>query len=319
MFGNRTTSESVFHYVFAALIAVTIAIIASHYPAAAQDAGQRKFKSPEDAFKALVDAAKDNDTKALLAIFGPDSKDIISSGDSIADSAALNRFVKAAGEEVRFAKLDNGAMLPIIGKGECSFPIPIVKSGNEWVFATEEGKEEILNRRIGKNELNTIEVVRAIADAQRDYASKDRDGDGVLQYAEHFLSREGKRDGLYWEAEPGGEQSPLGPLVAHAAEEGYPVGKHTGKYTPYHGYYFKMLKGQGSNAPGGDFDYIINGKMVAGFGVVAYPAEYGVSGIMTFMVNQLGMVYEKDLGTRTEEIAKAMTKYDPDKTWKKVK
>jgi hypothetical protein len=192
-----------------------------------------------------------------------------------------------------------------------------VKSGQEWVFSTEEGKEEIINRRIGRNELYTIRVSLAYVDAQREYASKDRNGDGVLQYAQHFMSQKGNKDGLYWEAAPGEKSSPLGPLVASATKEGYTARKGE-KPSPYHGYYFKILKSQGSSAPGGELDYVINGKMVAGFGLVAYPAEYGVSGIMTFTVNQLGIVFEKDLGPKTEEIAKAITRYDPDKTWKKV-
>jgi Protein of unknown function (DUF2950) len=284
----------------------------------AQDTKQKKFKSPEDAFKALVEAAKNNDTGELLAVFGPEGKDIISSGDEVADRRARERFVKTAGDAVKFSELDDKTVLPVIGKDECSFPIPIVKSGQEWVFSTEEGKQEIINRRIGRNELNTIQVALVYVDAQREYARKDRNGDGALQYAQHFVSNKGKKDGLYWEVGPGEDKSPLGPLFARATEEGYTVGKKGEKHTPYYGYYFKILKSQGSNAPGGELEYVTNGKMTAGFGLVAYPAQYGVSGIMTFMVNQEGIVYEKSLGPKTEEIAKAMAKYDPDKTWKQV-
>jgi hypothetical protein len=286
----------------------------------AQDAKQEKFKSPEDAFGALVKAAKTNDTVELLAIFGPQGKDIISSGDAVADSNAREHFVKAAEEAVKFSKLDDNTVLAVIGKDACSFPIPIVKEGQKWVFSTEEGRQEIINRRIGRNELSTIQVALAYVDAQRTYAGKDRDGSGVLQYAQRFRSHEGKKDGLYWEAAAAGEEtSPLGPLFARAAEEGYSARKPGERHKPYHGYYYKILKSQGSKAPGGELDYVVNGKMTAGFGLLAYPAQYGVSGIMTFMVNQKGIVYQKDLGPKTEEIARALTKYDPDETWKTVK
>jgi len=322
MFRDKTNSGNLFRcrYGLTAFIAAIIVVTVFSFLASAQDTKQKKFKSPEDAFKSLVKAAKNNDIKELLAILGPEGKDIISSGDEVADRGARKRFVKAAKEAVKFSKLDDETMLPVIGKDERSFPIPIVKSGQEWVFFTEEGKEEIINRRIGRNELYTIRVSLAYVDAQREYASKDRMGDGVLQYAQRFMSQKGKKDGLYWEVAPGEKSSPLGPLVASATKEGDTPGKgeKPSPYSPYHGYYFKILKSQGSSAAGGELDYVINGKMVAGFGLVAYPAEYGVSGIMTFTVNQLGIVFEKDLGPKTEEIAKAITKYDPDKTWNKV-
>lgn len=283
-----------------------------------KSAGQEKFKSPRDAFRALVEAAKTDNITQLLAIFGPGGKDIISSGDPVADRAARERFVKSAEEAVKFSKLDDKTILPVIGKDACSFPIPIVKSGREWMFSTEEGKQEILNRRVGRNELNTIKVAQQFADAQKEYASKDRMGDGVLQYAQRFRSHVGKKDGLYWEAAPGEESSPLGPLFARAAAEGYTARKKGEERKPYHGYFFNILKSQGSNAPGGEMDYVINGKMTGGFALLAYPADYGVSGIMTFIVNKQGIVYEKDLGPKTAEVAKVITKYDPDKTWKKV-
>ena len=318
MFRDKTLSGILLRcrYGSVALIAAIILVTVFSFLASAQDTKQKKFKSPEDAFTSLVKAAKNNDTKELLAIFGPEGKDIISSGDQVADKEARKRFVKAAKEAVKFSKLDDETMLPVIGKDERSFPIPLVKSGQGWVFSTEEGREEVINRRIGRNELYTIRVSLAYVEAQREYASKDRNGDGV-QYAQHFVSRKGKKDGLYWEAAHGEKRSPLGPLVASATEEGYTVSKGQ-RPSPYHGYYFKILKSQGSNAPGGELDYVVNGKMAGGFGLIAYPAQYGVSGIMTFTVNQLGIVFEKDLGPKTEEIAKAITKYDPDKTWNKM-
>ncbi len=286
------------------------------FSAFAQDADRKKFTSPEAAFNALLVATKNSDSKELLSIFGPSGKDIISSGDAIADREDRARFVKIAGDAVKFSKVDDSKMLAVIGKDEWSFPVPLVKSPQGWFFFTEEGREEIINRRIGRNELNAIQVALAYVDAQHEYASKDRDGDGVLQYARKFMSRPGKRDGLYWEAAPGGEASPLGPLFARATEEGYTFKKGE-KSSPYHGYFFKILKSQGSKAPGGEINYIVNDRMTAGFGLLAYPAEYGVSGIMTFIVNQEGVVYEKDLGPKTAEMAKAMTKYDPDQTWKR--
>jgi Tfp pilus assembly protein FimT len=285
----------------------------------AQQTNQEKFKSPEDAMRALIEAANTNNTVELLAIFGPEGKSIISSGDAVADSNARKRFVAAAEEALKFLSLDDKTVLAVIGKDACSFPVPIVKSGQEWVFSTDDGKQEIINRRIGKNELSTIEVSLAYVDAQREYASKDRDGSGVLQYAQRFRSHEGRKDGLYWEAAAGQESSPLGPLMARATEEGYSARKPGEKPRPYHGYYFKILQSQGSKAPGGERDYIINGKMTAGFGLLAYPAQYGVSGIMTFTVNQKGIVYEKDLGPKTKEVVDALIKYDPDETWKTVK
>lgn len=300
-------------------IIVIAAVTAFTGVAVAQDTKQEKFKSPKDAFSALIQATRTNDTKELLAIFGPEGKEIISSGDAVADSVARERFVKAADEGVKFSKLDNKTVLPMIGKNECSFPIPIVKSGRQWVFSTEEGRQEILNRRIGRNELNTIQVALNFVNAQREYFGKDRDGSGTLQYAQRFKSHNGKKDGLYWEVGPGEEESPLGPMVARATEEGYTARKPGEKRVPYHGYYFHILKSQGSSAPGGEMDYVVNGKMTAGFGLLAYPAQYGVSGIMTFVVNQQGIVYQKDLGPKTEEAAKAIAKYDPDKTWQKVK
>ena len=315
MFRNKIKRETLFSYGSAVFITAMIIVIISGLSTFAQDNEQKKFKSPEDAFKAVIEAARNNDTAELLAIFGPDGKDIISSGDAVADKRARERFVKRAADGINLSELDDKTILPVIGKDQCPFPIPIVKSGQGWVFSTEEGRQEIINRRIGRNELNTIQVALAYVDAQRQYASKARDGDGVLQYAQHFMSNDGKKDGLYWKAAPGEEMSPLGPLFARATEEGYAFKKKE-KPTPYYGYYFKILKGQGNDAPGGKREYLTNSRMTSGFGLVAYPAQYGVSGVMTFIVNQLGTVYQKDLGPKTEEIAKAMTRYDPDKTWK---
>jgi len=314
-----TKPENICRHWLTGLITLIMILIAVSLTVSAEDAKQEKFKSPEDAFGALIKAAKTNDTAGLLAIFGPQGKYLISSGDAVSDSNARKRFVDAAEQAVKFSQLDDNTILAVIGKDACSFPIPLVRAGQEWIFSTDDGKQEIINRRIGKNELSSIQVSLAYVDAQREYARKDRDGSGVLQYAQRFLSNEGKKDGLYWPAAAGEESSPLGPLIARATDEGYTVRKPGEKRKPYHGYYFKILKGQGSKAPGGELYYIVNGKMTAGFGLLAYPAEYGVSGIMTFMVNQEGIVHEKDLGPKTEELAKAVTKYDPDETWQTVK
>jgi hypothetical protein len=279
---------------------------------------QKTFKSPEEAVKGLMDAAKSNDTKGMLAIFGPAGKEIISSGDEVADKAGRERFVKACEEMSKLEKETDKKVTLLVGNDEWPFPIPIVKKGETWVFDTMAGKEEMLNRRIGRNELNTIQTCLAYVDAQREYAMKDRDSNNLREYAQRFGSTKGKKDGLYWEAKEGEEQSPLGPIAAQAVREGY-TGRKTGdKPVPYHGYFYRILKAQGKNAPGGAYDYVVNGKMIGGFALVAYPAEYGASGIMTFIVNHDGVVYQKDLGKDTAKIASAMTRYDPDKTWEKV-
>ncbi len=193
-----------------------------------------------------------------------------------------------------------------------------MKKGDQWFFDTAAGKEEILNRRIGENELSTVQTLLAIVDAQREYAINDRDNDGILEYAEKFRSDPGKKNGLYWESKEGEEASPLGPLAAQARKEGYTRKKAGDQPSPYHGYFYKILKEQGKNAPGGAYSYVVKGKMIGGFALVAYPATYGVSGIMTFIVNHDGTVYEKDLGKKTEAVAQAMTSFDPDETWRKI-
>ena len=279
---------------------------------------QKTFKSPEEAVKSIIDATRSHDTKGMLAIFGPAGKEIISSGDEVADKAGRERFVKACEEMTKLEKETDKKVTLVVGNNEWPFPIPIVKKGETWVFDTMAGKEELLNRTIGKNELNTIQACLAYVDAQREYAMKDRDSNNLREYAQKFGSTKGKKDGLYWEAKEGEEQSPLGPIAAQAVREGY-TGRKTGdKPVPYHGYFYRILKAQGKNAPGGAYDYMVNGKMIGGFALVAFPAEYGASGIMTFIVNHDGVVHQKDLGRETGKIASAMTKYDPDKTWKKV-
>ncbi len=285
-------------------------------PVSAQEAKQKAFGSPGEAMKALAEDAQANDTKELLSILGPEGKKIVSSGDEVADKNALERFVKAYQEKVDFVKEKDDRVSVVLGNDNWPFPIPIVKKGEGWVFDTVAGKEELLNRRIGRNELNTIQVCRAYVEAQQEYATADREMGGIIQYAQRFFSDPGKRNGLYWKVGEGELPSPLGPLAAEAAAEGY---RRAGdKPVPYHGYYFRILKGQGKDAPGGAYSYVINGHMVAGFALVAWPAQYGVSGVVTFVVNQNGMVYEKDLGPKTEAFTKAMTVYNPDRTWRRA-
>ncbi len=285
----------------------------------ATDAKQKSFKSPEEAVKALSDAVKGNDTKELLTIFGPEGKELVSSGDKVADETGREHFMKAYEEMNKLENENDTKVILHIGNGDWPFPIPVVKRGEYWFFDTMAGREEILNRRIGRNELNAIQVCLAYVDAQREYILKDRDENKLLEYARRFVSRKGLKNGLYWETKEGEEQSPLGPLIAKAAGEGYIGRRPFGRRSPYHGYYYKILKSQGKNAAGGEYDYMVDGKMTGGFALVAYPAEYGNLGIMTFIVNQDGVVYEKDLGKDTEKISKAMKKFDPDDTWKKVK
>jgi Protein of unknown function (DUF2950) len=278
---------------------------------------QRTFSSPEEGVRALVDAAKSNDTKKLLDIFGSQAKSLVESGDPVSDREVRERFVKSYEEANKLEKVGETKVVLETGKDGWPFPIPLVKQGDAWRFDTNAGKEELINRRIGRNELDVIQVSLAIVDAEREYYRRDPDNDSLLQYAQKLISTKGKRDGLYWETKPGEQPSPLGLLVAQARAEGYKGAG--GKPVPYHGYYYKLLTGQGKDAPGGAYDYLVRGKMMGGFGVVAYPAQYGSSGIMTFIVNHDGVVYQKDLGAKTASIAQSMTKFNPDKTWTPVK
>jgi hypothetical protein len=306
-------------YSFGFVIVAALIMAAGLYQTTlAAEANQKTFTSPEEAVKAFIDAVKANDIKELLAILGPTGKEIISSGDEVADKETRERVAQKYDQKNKLVWEGDKKVILGIGTDDWPMPIPVVKKGDKWVFDTKAGKEEILSRRIGRNELDVIQVCLAYVDAQREYALKDRDGNGIQEYAQRFRSEEGKKNGLYWEAKEGEEQSPLGPLAVKAVEEGYTVKKSGGKPSPYHGYYYKILKAQGKNAPGGAYDYVVKGKMIGGFAMVAYPAAYGNSGVMTFIVNQDGVVYQKNLGKNTEKIARTMTKYDPDKSWEKA-
>ena len=301
------------------IITVVILLSGTYSPSLAKSMRQKSFASPEEAVNALVAAVKADDRKGLLALLGAGGKELMSSGDEIADKAGREKFLKAYDEMNKLEKVSANKMVLHIGKVDWPLPIPIVEKSNTWVFDTKAGKEEILNRRIGRNELNVIEVLHAYVDAQCEYANKNLNGDGVKQFAPKIISTEGKHDGLYWQANEGEEMSPLGPLVAQAAKEGYANRVDGITLSPYHGYYYEILKGQGKYATGGAYDYVVKGKMILGYALVAYPAQYGNSGIMTFIVNQEGVIYEKNLGKNTVSIAKAMKKFNPDKTWRKTK
>jgi hypothetical protein len=302
---------------FPGMLAILIAMVAlAASPAVAGGpVGQKSFVSPQEAVTALVVAVQENNDAELLVILGPGSEDLISSGDRVADQKGRTRFLKAYEEKNSLEQEGEGHAVLLIGGKDYPFPIPIVRQGDAWLFDTQAGMEEILNRRIGRNELHTIEVMHAYTDAQREYACMKRKSGGP-EFAEKFASSEGRKDGLYWEAGEGEEKSPFGPLIARATQEGYAGGLDKDPPEAFHGYYFKILKAQGEHAKGGAFDYVADGKMVLGFALVAYPAKYGASGIMTFIVNQEGVIYEKDLGEDTAMAAAAMTTFEPDDTWK---
>jgi hypothetical protein len=275
------------------------------------------FASPDEAASGLLDAAKSGDQNAVLAIFGPESKEIIFSGDAVQDKSTVGAFVTAYGVMHRWRKMNDGAQILLIGADNFSFPIPLKKNGSgQWFFDTAAGKDEILTRRIGRNELAVIDVCGALADAQAEYFSQRHEGGGPKEYAVKFISDSGKQNGLYWESPEGQPKSPLGPLVVFATAEGYNAKPDA--HIPFHGYFFHMITRQGSHAPGGAKDYMVNGKMAGGFAFVAYPAEYGNSGIMTFIINQDGVLLQKDLGKTTTETASAMSEFDPDTSWSQV-
>jgi len=279
----------------------------------AAETGQT-FATPEAAIKALGAAANAQDRKELRSLFGLATDELVAA-DQVQAKNDLEDFAESFNKTNHLVRVSDSRFILEVGPSDFPFPIPLAKQNGKWFFDTDAGKEELLNRRIGRNELDVLEAVRAYVDAQRDYAGKDRDDDGVLEYAQQLASSPGKQDGLYWEPQFDGDLSPLGPLVAEARQEGYKKDDNAGPQ-PFHGYYFKILKSQGKNAPGGKYDYIINGNMIGGFALVAWPANYGESGSMTFLVNQQGRVYQKDLGSKTDKIASSMKSYDPDPTWK---
>ena len=275
---------------------------------------QRSFASPDEAASALVQALRAHDKAALVAILGAGSDRWITSGDPDADRAAAERFVGQFDAKHALAPDGDARATLTVGSDDWPFAFPLVRAGERWRFDTEAGKNEMLARRIGQNELAVINVMLAIVDAEREYASADRNKDGVREYTSRFKSTPGKQDGLYWPTGAGEAQSPLGPLVSQAAGEGYAKGDGEAQRA-YHGYYFRLLTGQGSHAKGGAFDYIVKGHMIGGFAAIAYPARYANSGVMTFIVNHEGVVYQRDLGPETAAKARAITRFDPGPGW----
>ena len=297
---------------------IILALTLCQLSLAATPAKQKSFATPEEAVKAAVAAARSNDDKELLAIYGPRANELLFSGDAVADKQRRDRFLAAYDEKVSISS-DGESRIVKVGNSEWPYPIPLVKNDSGWVFDTDKGREEILNRRIGQNELDATQVTLAYVDAQREFATKDRDRDGLLEYAQKFRSDPGKKNGLYWEAKAGEAQSPLGLLVAEARSQGYGPNKANDKPVPYRGYYYRILTAQGKDAPGGARSYLWRGKMIFGFALVAYPAEYGNSGVMSFIVNHDGNVFQKNLGANTAAIARSMKEYNPDKTWTAAK
>lgn len=285
---------------------------------AADPPAQPQYQTPEQAIRALAEAARKDDAAKLEAILGPGSEDVVDSGDPVADKAARARFATAVAQRIRIDEVDATHRVAVLGREDWPFPIPLVKDAGGWRFDTAAGRDEIVNRRIGNNELGAIDVARAYVEAQREYAAEDR-GTGKGVYAQKVRSTAGQRDGLYWD-DPGGKApSPLGPLLAEADAEGYTAAEPGGAPRPYHGYFFRILTAQGANAPGGARSYVADGKMTGGFALVAWPAEYGVSGVQTFLVNQQGIVFQKDLGAQTGELAPKIATYDPDASWTPVR
>lgn len=274
----------------------------------------KAFASQEEAGTALLSAAKSGDESELSEILGPDSKEIISSGDAVQDKNTRTAFADAYQVMHRWRKMGDGHEMLLVGYTNYPFPVPLKQNQNgRWSFDTAAGKDEVLNRRIGRNELAAIAICNAIASAQAQYFSQSHDGVSLKQYAQKFISDPGRHNGLYWESAPGQPQSPLGPMAAFATSEGYNVKPDA--HVPFHGYYFHMLSGQTAQTPGGAKEYVANGKMTRGFAFIAYPAEYGNSGVMSFMINQDGVLLQKDLGTNTSQAAAAMAKFDPDPGW----
>jgi hypothetical protein len=297
-------------------VACGFAVLTGGAIAAASGTSPLTFASPQAGFDSFVAAVRAGDTKTLKAILGPEGDTIVESGDPVADKTAGAIFL--AGYDIH-SKLDltdpKEAVLEI-GTDDWPLPIPMVKTAKGWQFDAAAGKEEILARRIGRNELETVQACLAYVDAQRDYSSADR-GDGVLDYAQRFISSPKKHDGLYWPAAAGEPTSPLGPDFVVARARGYKLANAPASPAPFHGYYFRILTGQGSSAPGGAYSYLAGNRMIGGFALVAYPARYGVSGVMSFTVNQDGVVYQKDLGARTAAVAEKMTAFDPGNGWTK--
>jgi len=316
------------HILAAAVMAATMALGAT--PLAAADRpvkqiaptqakaaiAQAMYASPEAAAQALHAAFKGHDVKAIYKVFGPGSDKLIYTGDAAADQEMRERFLAAYDKLHRIEREGDAKAILVVGEQEYPIPFPLVKGTKGWKFDAEAGAEELVNRRIGENELFAIKSCLAFGDAQREYAEADRDGDGLIEYARKFRSSDGKRDGLFWPTKEGEPLSPLGPLAAHVRSEGYSA-KDTSP-APLHGYYYRILTGQGKDAPGGAYDYMVNDNLIGGYALVAYPARWGASGVMTFICNHDGVVYQKNFGEDTIDLASKMTHYNPDASWQKA-
>jgi hypothetical protein len=306
-----------------AAVAMSLVMILDFSPAIAAEKVARSstqsqtfYASPEEAAKALYEVVKTHDNRSIYKVLGPGSAQLIYTGDEIADHQMREHFLTRYEQSARFERSGETKAILLVGENESPFPFPLVKGAQGWYFDTRAGAEELINRRIGENELSAIKFCLAYGDAQREYAEQDRNGDGMIEYAQRFMSNKGKRDGLYWPTVPGEPNSPLGLLAARAKREGYST-KGSGP-EPFHGYYFKILTGQGKDAPGGAYDYIVKGHMIGGYALVAYPALWGTSGVMTFTCNHDGVVFEKNLGARTEALASKITRFNPDASWSKL-
>jgi len=301
-----------------ALLVITMSCVSVVWSQKAQPApssapqAQKGFETPQLAAEALIKAAENYDVNALLEIFGPDGKDFVASADPVRDKNTAQKFVEEAHEK-HSVQVKGARAILSIGNKDWPVPVPIVRKQGKWYFDSKAGHDEILFRRIGANELDAIQICRGYVEAQKEYSSAAHGDPPVHQYAQKIISTPGKQDGLFWKNPDGSAGGPIGEAVARAIEEGY-----SDKAAPFHGYYFKILKGQGPNAPLGKIDYVINGVMIGGFALVAVPAEYRVTGVKTFLVNQSGVVYEKDLGPDSIKIAKDMVDYNPDKSWRQT-
>jgi len=308
---SRATRRAI---VLCRLIPLAIVILIAGCSKSAAKPSYQTFASPDDAGNGLLTAAKSGDPNAVIAVFGTDSKDIVMTGDPVQDKNTADQVVAAYTTMHRWRKMPDGSETLLLGAENFPFPIPLKKNpAGQWYFDVAAGREEILIRRIGRNELAIMDVCAALADAQAQYYSMHHDDGSTHVFAAKFISDAGKQNGLYWESAEGQPKSPLGPLAAFATNEGYSLKPDS--HVPFHGYYFHMLTGQGANVPGGAKDYIVNGKMTGGFAFVAYPAEYRNSGVMTFIINQDGVLLQKDLGADTTQTAAAMTEFNPDQTW----
>jgi hypothetical protein len=315
---DKTMNRKLRNAVLAALAVIPCAVRSAPEAPPPAAAEAQVFATPDAAAQALLQAARSGGGAAVAALFGADGAELLSSGDEVEDKNNREAFVAKAAEKLATEPEGEDKATLYAGNDHWPFPVPLVKTAAGWRFDAAQGKVEIVNRRVGRNELHTLSVIHGYVEAQFDYANADHDGDGVAEYAQKLSSTPGQHDGLFWEEEPGQRSSPLGPLVAEARAEGYAVKGGSEPPVPYHGYYYRILTGQGADAPGGKYGYVINGNMIAGFGLVAFPAEYGSSGIMTFMVNHQGRIYQKDLGPKTAELAKAIKEYSPGTGWEPV-